>query len=406
MTRHIVFVEMSMTGAGERCLAYARDRGYTSTLLTAREDRYGTAAGAATRVLRCHTDDGDALLDTVARLAKSHPIDGVTTTHDLYVSQTALVAESLGLPGLTHRAACGVRNKHLMRLALQRAHSRLNPPFRLVHNADEALATAAEWGCPVVAKPQDANDSWQVVRVDSEAELAEYVRSSASWPDGVTQGVLLEGFLDGPEYTVETAQHAGRDVELIGVSGKEWFAGDDRHFAELAAYFPVSGTVVDTLFGEVSEALRALGIDCGVVHTECRLVDGQVKVLEINARLTGDLMGSHAIALALGASPVQQVVEIAVGNPTPWRPTRKAGSAVVGVCGPADGAVFRGIANLDTIMTEPGVEFVRMSVEPGARPHHPPRSNLDFVAWIVTSAATPDEALATAYRTAAKVRFR
>lgn len=408
MTRHIVFVELSATGAGQRCLEYARGRGYTSTVLARRQP--GAVAAAASRVVECDTDDDDELLDRVHRLARCHPVDGVTTTHDLYVPQAALVAETLGLPGLARRAALGVRNKHRMRLALQSTHPRLNPPFRLVRTAAEAAAAAADLGYPLVGKPQDANDSWQVVRLDGDDDVAGYLRSAGDWPDHplgdrAAPGVLLEGYLDGPEFTVETAQHRGGEIELIGVSGKEWAAGDDRHFAELAAYFPVGGPMVAELFSEVAKALHALGIDCGVVHTECRVVDGQVKILEINPRLTGDLMGSHAIELALGASPVQQVVEIALGNPAPWRPTRRRGAAIVGVCGPA-GQDFPGIVNLDQVRAMPGVAVVRVAAEPGARVNHPPRSNLDFVAWIVTSAPAPAEALALAYRAAGAVRFR
>lgn len=95
-----------------------------------------------------------------------------------------------------------------------------------------------------------------------------------------------------------------------------------------------------------------------------------------------------------------------LGRPAPWRPTRDGGTAIVGVCGPPDGRAFAGIANLDELATSPRVDLVRETGAPGARVHNPPRSNADFVAWVVTSAPTARRALAQAYQAVVKAQFR
>ena len=407
--RHVVFVEMSMSGAGERCLEYCRQAGYEVTLATRDPARHEVVADGA-RLLECDTNDGASLLVALTSLHAHRPIDGVTTTHDFYVPHAALAAETLGLPGLTFHAASGVRNKYRMRRRLERACPHLNPPFRLVRDDGEALRAAEEWGFPLIAKPQDMNDSWNVARIDSEPELVEYMRAAAAWsrnPVGqpMSPGVLLEGYIEGDEYSVDTVQHKGGEIELLGVFVKELVSGDGRHFAEAGGWFPVRGAPTEVLFREASLALDALGIDCGVIHTECRVAGDEVKILEINPRLAGDMLGSHMIELAVGASPVQQVVETALGNPVSWRPTKTAGAGLFAIFMPRSGP-FGGIDNLDEVRASPGVEQVRLMVEPGTYCRYPPLSNLDFVARVVTAASTPEAALELAKAASARAQVR
>jgi biotin carboxylase len=408
MSDHIVFIEMSMTGAGERCVEYARRRGYSVTVIARDPARYSGVVADPVDVAQCDTNDLQVLLTAVATLNERRRIDGITTTHDFYVPQAARAAEALGLPGLRYEAAMDARNKHRMRLALERHCPDLNPAFRLVHSEAEALATASEWGYPLIAKPPDANDSWNVVLVTSPTQLAAYMRAAVNWDRNsagqpFSGGVLLEGVIGGTEHSVETLQYPGRAPQLLGVTGKRLLGVEDGHFAEAGLLFPLRGPTVELLFGAVARALTQLDIDCGVIHTECRLLDGKVKILEINPRLAGDMVGSHMIELALGASAVQQVVEVALGHPIAWRPTRHRGTGVYAVCMPRTG-YFGGIENLEEMRGFAGVDDVRVKAGVGDLCHWPPHSNLDLVGRVVTSAETPEEALDLAMQAAERAR--
>jgi cysteine synthase A len=410
MSEHVVFVEMSMTGAGERCLEYARHRGYAVTVVARAPARYAGVPFGPGELVACDTNDLRALLDAVAALHARHPIDGIATTHDFYTPHAARAAATMGLPGLRYDAAAGVRNKHHMRLTLERHSPDLNPPFRLVRTEAEALSTASEWGFPLIAKPPDANDSWNVALLTAPARVAEYMRAAATWRcnsagQAFSPGVLLEGFIDGTEHSVETVQHPGGAIQLMGVTGKRLLGVEAGHFAEAGILFPLRGPAVELIFREVSRALAVLGIDCGVIHTECRVTDGRVKILEVNPRLAGDMTGSHMIELALGASAVEQVVEVALGHPAAWRPTRQAGAGKYSVCMPETGR-FGAIENLEQVRRLPGVAGVRVMASAGDRCWWPPRSNLDLLARVVAGAGTPEEALRLATDAAAQARVR
>jgi biotin carboxylase len=388
---------MSMTGAGEKALEYCWERGYAVTLVSRVPERYEPVLRCPTRLVRAETNDFDEVERTVRRIDAGHRIDGVTTTHDLYVPQAALGAEVLNLPGMPYRAAATVRNKYRMRSALARHHPHLCPRFRVVGGVDDALATAREWGFPVIAKPQNANNSWGVRRLDSEDDLVSYMGDTARWDTNVggqrlADGVLMESYIDGRECSVETVQGKGGRIQLIGVTGKELAGAEYGSFIERGIFFPADVPEVPLLFREVSGALQTLGVDCGVIHTECRVHDGGVKILEVNPRVVGDMTGSHMIELALGASPIALVVEAALGAEVVWRPTRQRAAGKFGVCMPETG-VFGGIANLEPLRSLPGVAHIRVMAEVGQRYFRPPRSNLDLIARIVCSGATPGEAL-------------
>lgn len=401
MGRHIVFVESSASGAGERAFAYCAERGYATTLITASPAN----PPAGIRVLACDTANPRDVEAAVAGLHRSHPVDGVTTTHDLYVPQAALAAERLGLPSISHVAAAGVRNKYRMRRALERAAPHLNPGFELVTSVEDGRVAADRLGFPLVAKPQDGFDSWNVVRLDDPDQLDAYLAEALplrTSPAGLpmSPGVLLEEFVCGPEHSVETAQAAGGRRRLLAVTVKELAGADGRYFAEIGIALPAPPEVAEPLFAAVSEALTGLGVDCGVVHTECRVSGGQAKIMEVNPRLAGDMTGSHMIEIAFGASPVEQLVEIALGEDPPWRPTRRRAAGKYGVCVPRTGR-FAEIANADELYARPGVVLLRPAVAPGTLCRFPPHSNMDLVARVVAEAETPELALATARRVAA-----
>jgi S-sulfo-L-cysteine synthase (3-phospho-L-serine-dependent) len=332
----------------------------------------------------------------------------VTTTQDLYVPQAALAAAELGLPGMSYEAAAGVRNKYRMRQTLARHCPDLNPPFRLVCTEEQARDAAHDWGYPVVGKPPNANDSWNVRRINDDDELSGYVRTAASWArDGsfphLAPGILLEGFVDGTDYSVETVQYRGRDLELLTVSRRELLGVEHGAFAEAGDLLPVEGPLADRLFKAVARALHHLGVDCGVIHSECRVSGDTIKILEVNPRLAGDMLGSHLIEIAHGASAVQQVVQTALDEVVPWRPTRHRGAGGYCASMPRTGT-FLGVENLAELAAQPGVVYVGLSAEIGARCRYPPLSNMDLVVRVLTEADTPEEALALAKRAAARAR--
>lgn len=395
MPEHVVFVELSVTGAGQRAVEYGMNAGYYVTVLTQNADQYGFLKGLShLKVIECNTTDLDGLVAQAKLVDRTRKINGITTTADFFVPQAARLCEVFGLPSMSYKAAAGVRNKFIMRTNLARWVPHLNPQFALAYSLEEALETVSEWGYPLVLKPQNGNDSLYVQLIHSDEELTQYFAESEEWlrDSSMEKGILLESHLDGPEYHVETLQYKGADICLLGIGRKILADTDQGYFAELGSIFPVEDIYTDKLFHEVATALRMLNIDCGVIHTECRVVDGDVKILEINPRLAGDMVGSHIIELTRGLNAVGHVIEISLNRPMPCHPIRHRTAVLNGICMPASG-IFRGIANPDEVSRYPGVEVIREMAPRGQFCRVPPRSNADFIGRLIAVADDPDEAL-------------
>lgn len=398
---HVVFVEASKTGAGRKAIEYAKSRGYFVTLMTRNSRLYSADfLEGVDVVLECNTNSSSELSLKANQLNQSNRIDGVTTTADLFVPQASLIANLLGLPSIEYQNAMGVRNKYGMRSALDRECPSLNPPFCLAEDVATALAFAKKVGFPLVAKPQDQNDSINVKKINNEEDLTLYFKNATSWTinsagQSVAKEVLMEGYIDGPEFSIETCQSFGKEIQLMGVTKKEDFIGlHHGNFTEDGLSFPVRSSDAKVLFDAVAVALQRLGITCGVIHTECRLEHGQVKIVEVNPRLAGDMLGSHAIELALGASPIEMLVEIALGKDVQWKPTQDLGAAIIGIKTERNGR-FVGVRNLEDILKMPGVHYITIWSPPGTFVGHA-YSNADLLGRIVTQGNSPDDAIAFA----------
>ena len=125
-------------------------------------------------------------------------------------------------------------------------------------------------------------------------------------------GVLVETYLDGPEISIDGAVVDGRYVPLF-VARKQL----SEH-----PYFQETGHVVDASdelqrSPELMEMLRrahvALGLRRGMTHSEVRLTSNGPRIVEINARLGGDLI-PYVGMLATGIDPARVAVDVVLGR--------------------------------------------------------------------------------------------
>ncbi|MDI1446322.1 ATP-grasp domain-containing protein [Polyangium sp. 6x1] len=269
------------------------------------------------------TLDAEAMIAAAREVAARDPIDGVICWDEIRLVHAARVAEALGLPGSAPAAVGRCRDKYQTRVALGAARVP-QAISRLVASVEEAAETAFRIGYPVVVKPRALRASIGVSYVERPNDLAAaYTRARASAEDGVPHddaGVLVEEYLEGPEVGVDVAWVNGRPTPLF-VARK--ILGFPPHFEEI-------GHVVDgrdpllldaALLGVVDAAHRAVGFQTGITHTELRLTDTGPKVIEINARLAGDLI-PYLGWVASGIDPGQVAVDVACGRPLRLAPSR------------------------------------------------------------------------------------
>jgi hypothetical protein len=235
---------------------------------------------------------------TLAKLeAEKIGLDGILTCREEAVPWTALAAQRLKLPGLNPEAAFAARDKAKMRKAFSVAG--LNVPNYISLSPNEPVILPDSMSYPVVVKPTGGLSSQGVVRVDKASDLkntVDKVRAiNAKDLDVFTKSdngsnwgaVIIEEYIDGPEYAVEVFAVDGRvHILSIGYKGEP-----EGPYFEETVYLTHPYFAPDTLkviVEQVIGGMEALGISSGPGHCELRLRKGiKPYLLEIGARIGG-----------------------------------------------------------------------------------------------------------------------
>ena len=214
----------------------------------------------------------------------------VLSNSDHLQTSAALVAQCFGLPGKDWRVCYATKNKAAMRERLRE----LGLPTPWFHTLAAGQPMPADAVFPLVAKPREGVSGLDVQMCASQDELHAYTQSFWSrFPNGV---VLLEGFLDGPLFSLETL---GDGHQACVVGGFDTHLSDPPHFVELESVW--NGPFSQCYCQQTLAQVLALGVNFGVCHSEFALTEHGPVLIEVNYRSIGDgcefmldrLLGDH-----------------------------------------------------------------------------------------------------------------
>jgi biotin carboxylase len=412
---HVAFIESNTSGSGFRAVQTARRLGYTVTFVTRDPAYYRTPnqplshlLDGSDHVLTTETNDPAALTAALAGHRDRHGLDGITCSSEYYLHSAAVAARALGLPGPDPDAVARARNKAATRQALDGA-GLPNPRYAVVDTALAALAAAADIGYPCVLKPVDRSSSTNVRLVDGPDALAEHYarmtrqeRHSRGW--ALAREVLVEEYLHGPEFSVETAACRG-EIRVLGTTSKGLAGGNA--FAENEAIFPAPALLPwqrRYVQGAAVAALRALGLDHGVCHTEVKLTGRGPRIVEVNARVGGYPI-PDLVRLATGFDLTAAAVQLAVGERPDFRTGALERAAGARFFGAPQAGTFAGVHGLEQVAAAADVVEVGRTAAAGQWVQ-PPQSNSDFVGHVLAVGARNWDVAARLDEIAAAVQVR
>jgi len=314
-----------------------------------------------------------ATLDPAAMAAAlaGRPVAGVLCWDEVRIEAAGRLAARLGVPG-DPAAVRRCRDKHLTRRALAAAGV---PQAASVAVDGLAAATRAaeRIGYPVVVKPRALAASFGVSLVRHPGELgAAFELASGQSIPGISgfdhDGVLVEEFLSGEEISVDCALHDGITT-VVTVARKQ--LGYPPYFEEVGHVVDAADPLLtDPAVAQVlSAAHTAVGLRDGWAHTELRLTAAGPKVVEINARLGGDLIPYLGL-LATGVDSGLLAAATACGRAPVCAPTSRR-AAAVRFFYPQRRSVMAGMRVEEGLLPQ-GVDLVEPLVEPGTWVEPPP----------------------------------
>lgn len=234
--------------------------------------------------------------------------DGALTYVDTSVHFVHQLQIELNLPRISLLPSRDIRGKARMRKLF--ANTEISQPAFCIIPGDKALTTLPDAGLayPFIVKPSEMMSSLAVRKVKSDLEfrtaviLAMYAdfdgENLRSLYGDISSDVLLEQFIDGPEYSVES-QVLGGITKVLGVTEKA-LSGPES-FDEVGHVFPAAPldpVVHDRIHKMVAQAHSALQLQNTFTHIEFRIQNDQPYLIELNCRIGGDLI-SELVRLSL-----------------------------------------------------------------------------------------------------------
>lgn len=237
-------------------------------------------------------------------------IDGVCSiASDLAVTTVNYVAQMLKLPGNSVESALKSTNKYYMR-EMFKEYGNPSPQSKLID--ENTNLDSLDLQFPVIIKPTDRSGSRGIFKLESREGLEQAVK--AALVQGFEKKALVEEYIDGQEYSIESISYCGRHV-FLAMTQK--YTTGAPHFIETGHLQPavIDNSVLSEVQQIVSNALNSLGIENGASHSELKInKDGDIKIIEIGSRMGGDYIGSDLVELSTGIDFLQTVIRIAIGE--------------------------------------------------------------------------------------------
>lgn len=247
--------------------------------------------------------------DAIEEVCRHERVNGILPTTELTIYPTAVVASRLGLNANDPQVAQRITDKYRNRELVKDVKDLYQPRYARIHDAREALGMDITY--PVVVKPTAEGGKRGVTVAYSQEELLEAL-DYAQNEKKATSDVIIEEFLDGgTEYSVESLSYRG-EHRVIQVTEK-WSSGAP-HCVELGHHQPanISETMRVKIERVIEESLSAIGMQYGCCHTEIKIVDGKIYLIEFNARPGGDHISYPLTELSSGYPYITGMIDIAL----------------------------------------------------------------------------------------------
>lgn len=252
--------------------------------------------------------------EDVLKVAREEKIDGVIhPCSEVSMNVMGRLNDELGLSGITKEQAIRATNKHLMREAFEMGGAP-SPKSILTENSEDAWKHLQnDFSTDGILKPSRNSGSRGIAKVVRDMNKADFINAyNIALNESRDKSVLLEQFIEGPEFSIEIIVWNGK-VNVLTVTDKKTTGAP--HFVELGHNQPscYSAEEVEILKAAAVSGVKALGVNNCACHAEAKLMDGKAYLMEIGARLGGDFISTELTHLSTGIDMVAAAINVALG---------------------------------------------------------------------------------------------
>ena len=250
--------------------------------------------------------------DEILRICRSIPIDGVVATTELTLTVANYVAMKMGLTCNPQNIMDNVTDKSWQRERCKQAKKIKQPEYIRLQTYNEAKYILQNISFPIIIKPVAEGGKRGIEVVKNKTEFEESIRCSFD-ADKHNKGVIIEEYLDcGKEYSVESISYQGKH-QIIQITEK--ISSGPPHCVELGHSQPanIQKTMRNHVISGIQEILSLIGYQNGPAHTEIKIIDEDVFLIEVNARPGGDHIAHPLTLLSTGYDYLAEAIKVALG---------------------------------------------------------------------------------------------
>ena len=295
-------------------------------------------------------------------VVEKYSIDAiVTAATDKPLVMMARIAEKYGFPFYSVETAQWSTDKFQMK---QRFMDGGVPcaKGRLVKSVSEV----EDFEFPVIIKPRDNSGSRGVKLCRSKEELE--ASMSEALEVSKLDTILVEEFIEGPEYSIESLHYTanGQEPTAKVIQFTEKKTTEFPYNVELGHVQPanISKENQQKIREIVSKIGKALNFVNCPSHTELKINDRGIFVIETSPRLGGDYITSTLTPLSIGVNLEDELLKIALGetiNPQP-KSVQYSGVRFFSF---EEGSVIKHIPNEDFVKSWPHVVDFSFNLKEG-----------------------------------------
>lgn len=300
--------------------------------------------------------------ETTKAIAIKHNVSGIVTSQmEKPMRLMAKLAQELGF--IFHSPE--VTEKSLDKWLMKKAFIDNNVPCAagklFLPEQNITLSEIEGLKFPLIIKPRAATSSQGVFKLNSIDEIHKYRKITESFSKNGE--VIVEEFLDGPEFSVETITYQGK-TNIVQVTEK--FITPFPTTVEMGHLQPAILNIdeIKNISEVVISAVNAIGIDNSASHAEVKLTGDGANMVEIGARLGGDYISSYLTLHSCGVNMDKAAIQVALGEKPDLTPTLNQFSYIKYFSLPVGQKVVK-IETWDDLLKNEDIVFANIAVKPG-----------------------------------------
>lgn len=342
-------------------------------------------------------ENEDQVVELAKQFYQNQPFDCVLTFVEYGQEVAARIADELNLPTNTRFKSMEYTRDKLKMRSLLKDNGIHNVDFTIVQSEEELSAFFNRHKGKVIIKPCRGGGGEGIHVIENEAQIA----AAMAYTDSFNRGnILAEQYIEGQEYSVETMSVDGKH-EIVAITEKE--ISPAPYFVEQAHVQPaqVSESIRAKIESQVIRLLALIEHNIGPAHTELKVCDGEVYIIETQLRIGGDQIWEMALGTT-GVDLVRETLAAIAGLTPPQRNALHNAMAIRFFN--FDNSSVSAIDAPDVVEQDDGL--IRLFVRQQNLPWQGPvRKSLDRLGYVLVAGIDSEQARVKAQSLLAQIHF-